>query len=98
MEGKIKYDPTINFGHIITLVMTLGAIITAWVNLDKRVVVLEQQKVSQALRDKHQDELLVNQSSQIRDSLNEVRNYLQRLDTRLENIQRSQNANRTDPR
>ena len=88
MEGTVKYDPTINFGHILTLIVTVGMVVTAWVNLDKRVVVLEQQTVSQAMRDRHQDELLVTQSNQIRESLNEVKSYLQRLDNRLESMQR----------
>ena len=44
----IKFDSTINLGHILTFLGFMIAGLTAWTTLDKRVVVLEENKKSQA--------------------------------------------------
>ena len=44
----IKFDSTINLGHILTFLGFMVAGLTAWTTLDKRVVVLEENKKSQA--------------------------------------------------
>ena len=44
----IKFDSTINLGHILTFLGFMVAGLTAWTTLDKRVVVLEESKKSQA--------------------------------------------------
>lgn len=44
----IKFDSTINLGHILTFLGFMIAGLTAWTTLDKRVVVLEESKKSQA--------------------------------------------------
>ena len=44
----IKFDSTINLGHILTFLGFMVAGLAAWTTLDKRVVVLEENKKSQA--------------------------------------------------
>lgn len=44
----IKFDSTINLGHILTFLGFMVAGLTAWTTLDKRVVVLEESKKAQA--------------------------------------------------
>ena len=44
----IKFDSTINLGHILTFLGFMVAGLAAWTTLDKRVVVLEESKKAQA--------------------------------------------------
>ena len=44
----IKFDSTINLGHILTFLGFMVAGLTAWTTMDKRVVVLEESKKAQA--------------------------------------------------
>ena len=93
MDGKLRFDPVVGLGHIMQIIAAALFVGIGWVNLDKRVIVLEQQTLHQGLRDRHQDEVLAVQSKQIKESLNEVKAYLLRLDTRLETMQKAQNEN-----
>lgn len=83
---KMKFDPTINAGHLLTFVGFLVTIFIGWTNLDKRVVVLEETKNAQALRDKHQDAIIAGHSAQIRESLNDIKAAIIRLDQKVEAI------------
>lgn len=79
----IQFDPTINLGHILTFVGFLVAIFTAWTTLDKRVVALEEAQKTQHQIDRAQDQALNQQMQYIRDTLNELRAGIQRVDDRL---------------
>lgn len=58
--GRIQFDPTINLGHIITVVAFVSGLVIAWQNLDKRVSVLEVRQTAQVRRDEIQDDTLKN--------------------------------------
>lgn len=78
----ITFDRTINLGHILTF---LGFVITgmiAWSTLDKRVVVLEEARKAQAQIDRHQDEVLGQNLSTIRESLTEIKRSIERIEDR----------------
>lgn len=81
---KMKFDPTINLGYVITFLGFILTISIGWTNLDKRVVVLEENRNAQLLRDKHQDSIITTQSGQIRESLNELKASLVRLEQKLD--------------
>ena len=83
----IRFDPTINLGHVLTFLGFLIAIFAAWVNLDKRVVVLEENRRTQQQIDNAQDVVLNQHMSQIRESLNDLRNGVQRLNDRVDRAQ-----------
>ena len=83
---KVRFDPTINAGHLLTFVGFLVTIFIGWTNLDKRVVVLEENKNAQALRDKHQDAIIAGQSAQIRETLSDIKTAIIRLDQKIEAI------------
>lgn len=53
--GRLKFDPTINAGHLLTFAGFIVAGFVGWTTLDKRVVILEQQRISQEYRDASQD-------------------------------------------
>jgi H+/gluconate symporter-like permease len=80
----IKFDATINLGHIITFI---GFIITgflAWQTMDKRVIILEQGTKVQELRDQNQDMQLNSQGQHIADSLADLKHAVEKLSDKLE--------------
>jgi len=83
---KVRFDPTINAGHLLTFLGFLVTIFIGWTNLDKRVVVLEENKNTQSIRDKHQDAIIAGQSAQIRESLSEIKAAIIRLDQKIETM------------
>lgn len=83
-ERRIRFDPTVNLGHIITFVGFLIAIFTAWTTLDKRVVVLEEGRKAQESIDRQQDQRALEARSEIHDSLQEIKRGMDRLYDKLE--------------
>lgn len=69
----VKFDSTINLGHMITLIGFLITIMVTWSTLDKRVVVLEEGKKSQELRDAAQDQRNGDQMTAIKETLVEIK-------------------------
>lgn len=69
----IKFDSTINLGHMITFIGFLITIMVTWSTLDKRVVVLEESRKAQELRDSGQDQRNADQMSGIRETLVEIK-------------------------
>lgn len=81
-QGGIRFDPTVNLGHILTFVGFLVAIFVSWSTLDKRVTMLEESKQTQMQIDKSQDALLQNNMSAIRDTLAEIKGQIAKLSER----------------
>lgn len=69
----VRFDPTINLGHIITFVGFILSLFVTWSTLDKRVVVLEESRKAQELRDTGQDQRNSDQMGAIRESLTEIK-------------------------
>ena len=69
----VRFDPTINLGHIITFVGFILSLVFTWSTLDKRVVVLEESRKAQELRDTGQDQRNRDQMDAIRESLAEIK-------------------------
>lgn len=71
--GGVRFDKTINLGHILTFVGFIGVGMVTWSTLDKRVVVLEESRKAQELRDSGQDQRNSDQMGAIRESLAEIK-------------------------
>ena len=69
----IKFDYTINLGHMITFIGFLVTIMVTWSTLDKRVVVLEESRKAQELRDASQDQRNGDQMTAIKETLVEIK-------------------------
>ena len=69
----IKFDSTINLGHMITFIGILVTIMVTWSTLDKRVVVLEESRKAQELRDASQDQRNGDQMTAIKETLVEIK-------------------------
>jgi regulator of protease activity HflC (stomatin/prohibitin superfamily) len=81
-KGKVKFDATINLGHILTFLGFILAGFTAWTTLDKRVTVIEERANTQAIIDRGQDTNLAANMTAIRESLNEIKQQIARINER----------------
>lgn len=75
----VKFDPTVNLGHILTFVGFMVAIFTAWTTLDKRVTVIEERAAFQAQIDRNQDAKLTESMTSIKEALTDIRSNINRL-------------------
>lgn len=72
-SSGIRFDKTINLGHILTFIGFIGVGTVTWSTLDKRVVVLEESRKAQELRDTGQDDRNRDQMTAIRETLTEIK-------------------------
>lgn len=80
----VKFDSTINLGHVLTFV---GFILTgfgAWSSIDRRLTVLEESRRVQAQIDQNQDERVNQAMGQIKESLVDIRRNLEKVSDRLD--------------
>lgn len=47
--SRVRLDGSINLGHIISITMTLAAVVAGWVTLDARVATLERDQRAQKI-------------------------------------------------
>ena len=85
--GGVKFDNTINLGHILTFLGFLITITVSWSTLDKRVVVLEESRKAQAVLDHAQDNRSTEKFTEIRETLGEIKRSVDRVNDRLERKQ-----------
>ena len=80
----VKFDSTINLGHLLTFV---GFVLTGfgvWSTIDRRITVLEESRRVQAQIDANQDERLSQSMGQIKESLSDIRRNLEKVSDRLD--------------
>lgn len=78
----VKFDATINLGHILTFLDFILAGFTAWTTLDKRVTVIEERAALQAVVDRNQDGQLTQNMQAIKESLTEIKTQINRISER----------------
>lgn len=78
-EPRVRFDNTINLGHILTCVGFIASAAVAWSTMDKRVVVLEEARVYQAVIDKRQDDDRATLKVQVREDYRDISNKLDRV-------------------
>lgn len=76
---RINFDPTINLGHVLTFLGLLALGIGMWMQMDKRVTVLEVYNITQRTTDARQDAELSDTKRIMRDDLKEISSKLDRL-------------------
>jgi len=80
----VRFDKTINLGHILTFLGFLVTIMVTWTTLDKRVVVLEESRKAQAVLDQSQDNRAAEKFTEIRETLGEIKRSVDRVNDKLE--------------
>lgn len=82
-ERKFRFDMTINIGHVLTVLGFLVAGTAAWNAMDKRVLVLEEARLSQRDRDAAQDSISRDKFQEVKDSLVDLRRSVEKLSDKL---------------
>ena len=85
-RGGVKFDATINLGHVLTFVGFVIAGFTAWSTLDKRLTVIEERATFQAQIDRAQDAKLAESMTQIKESLSDIKANINRMSDRWGNV------------
>jgi hypothetical protein len=71
-QKKIRFDGTINLGHILTVLTFCGAGAVGWNAMDKRITVLEEARVVQQQIDKRQDDDRNDMKRTVREDMREI--------------------------
>ncbi len=82
-DNRIRFDKTINLGHVLTIVSFLGLTLTQWNMMDKRVVVLEEFRTAQRDRDTSQDTTTREKAQEVKDALGELKRSVEKLADKL---------------
>lgn len=78
-DKRIKFDPTVNFGHLLTFVGFLVTGGMAWMTINTRIVVLEESRLAQIKVDQRQDAAIESNQKNVREDLKEINQKLDRL-------------------
>lgn len=71
-QKKIRFDGTVNLGHLLTVVTFIGAGAVAWNTMDKRVAILEESRMTQKIIDQRQDEDRADIKRTVREDMKEI--------------------------
>lgn len=86
LQKGVRFDPTINLGHILTFVGFILSGFLAFQHLDKRVAVLEEDRKTQELIHDYQDKKLLDLNQSIQQSLQEIKKSIEKLDNKIEYV------------
>ena len=78
-QGGIRFDPTINLGHLLTFVGFVISIAVAWTALDKRIMLLEESRKSQAQVEQLKADSTRQTMTQLWESLAEIKITVNKL-------------------
>lgn len=87
-QKKIHFDPTINLGHLITFAGFMLTIGLGWVNLDKRVLVVESNLRTQEIRDKSQDNEIGSNALYLTNSISDLKRSVERLSDKVDDLKK----------
>lgn len=82
-DNRVRFDKTINLGHILTMISFLLLTLTQWNMMDKRVVVLEEFRGTQRDKDTAQDTITREKAQEVKDALRDVKNSIEKLGDRM---------------
>ena len=77
--GGVRFDATINLGHILTFFGFIATGITIYTSMNGRVLVLEEFKANQIQTDKRQDFQIEDNKKAVKEDLHEINNKLDRI-------------------
>jgi TolA-binding protein len=84
-DKKVRFDPTINLGHLLTFAGFIMAGFGAWATLDARLVRLEEGRRTQEMVDRAQD-------ARYDQGIRQVQQQLEKMDRHIEHLVNRQNG------
>lgn len=82
-DNRVRFDKTINLGHVLTIISFLLLTVTQWNMMDKRVVVLEENRSTQRDKDATQDAITREKADEVKDALRDVKASIEKLADRM---------------
>lgn len=79
IDNRLRFDKTINLGHILTMGAFLLTAMVQWNMVDKRILVLEEARVSQRERDTTQDSASKENLMTVKDALKDLSRSVERV-------------------
>lgn len=79
---RVIFDPTVNLGTILQIVVLAAAIFSAYATLDKRTTLLEEKQASTDIR-------LTEQEVRVKESLQEIRQDVKELQRSINTLSQS---------
>lgn len=83
-RGGVRIDTTVSLSHLMSLLAFMVSLMLTWNTLDKRVLVLEEAKKSQATLDAAQDQRSSEKFSEVRETLTEIKRGIEKVNDKLE--------------
>lgn len=77
--NPIRFDKTINLGHVLTIASFLLLTLAQWNMMDKRVLVLEEARSTQRERDTNQDTITREKAQEVKDALADLKRSVEKL-------------------
>lgn len=84
---KIKFDPTVNLGHILTFASMVAAVMASYSLLDKRIGVLEERSNTAIVQ-------AADRQGEQKESLKEIKGDIKELQRSVNDISRAMAAKR----
>ena len=84
MMTGVKFDKTVNLGHILTFIGFLAAIWSSTTMLHARLVLVEEKQKMQETRDAEQDSRSKDTQRDMKDALRDIHLSMERLADKLE--------------
>ncbi len=78
-DSRVKFDKTINLGHLLTMGAFLLTAMVQWNMMDKRVLVLEEARAAQRERDANQDTSAKESAQFVKEALTDLRRSVERV-------------------
>lgn len=78
-ENRIKFDKTINLGHLLTMGLFVITIMAGWNMMDKRLLVLEEARAAQRDRDAVQDSTTKENLQTVKEALTDLRRSVEKV-------------------
>lgn len=88
---RVKWDATINLGHILTFIGFIVAGFGAWASLDKRIMVIEEYRALQKQVDLAQDSRVADAAMMVKDVLVRLDKQVERLNDKLDRVTEKKN-------
>lgn len=83
-DSRFRLNKNIDLGHLLSIVLMLGAMSFQWNLMDKRIAVLEEKSAAQRERDQAQDALTKEKFQEVRDALSALTRSVEKVSDKLE--------------
>ena len=90
----VRFDRTINLGHILTFLGFIGTMLVGYNAMDKRLTIIEEVQRQQPSRDRAQDDQRREMADDLKQSTAEIRHGIEKLNDKLDRFREMKGLDR----